>query len=310
MKKKTAKKILLTGSSGLLGLGLLQTKPQDVALTGTYNNDRLPLNHFKENFQKIDLTDGESIQRLIKSANFDVIIHTMSAGNVDFCEKNKHIARLMNIEVTRNLINCLMNGKDSLPLFVFISSNAVFSGIHPPYAETAAVDPINYYGETKVEAEKIITSSGIPYLIIRPVLMIGWNSPRERENPATWILSSLKNEKQISLVNDVYNNPILNTEVAKLIWKAISLDKTGVFHVGGSNRVSRYQLGVCVADVFKKNRSFIKEVDSSFFPLITPRMHDTTFSTELAESVLGFEPMSVQEYLNQMSRNRPPWEYI
>lgn len=307
MKKNTHKKVLLTGSSGLLGLGLLQTKPRDLTLTATYHKDLLPLNYFSDNFKEIDLTVGQSIQDLVESSEYDVVIHTMSNGNVDFCENNKEVARKMNVEVTRNLIQSLIHHTDNPPLFVFISSNAVFNGLNAPYDELTPVNPINYYGETKVEAEKIIKSSGIPYLIIRPVLMFGWNSPSERANPVTWILSSLKGRKKISLVNDVYNNPILNTEVAKFIWKSIMLHKMGVYHVGGADRVSRYELGLLVADVFSLDKSLIEEVDSSFFPLITPRMPDTTFSTDLAARQVKFRKRTVYEYLQKMNNSRPPW---
>ena len=111
-----------------------------------------------------------------------------------FCEKNKKVAYKINVKGTENMIKVCYKNKAKL---IFISSNAVFDGSNPPYSEKSKVHPVNYYGKTKVISEKMIMKSNVDYAIVRLILMYGWNHPKERENPVTWLINKLKNGRKI-----------------------------------------------------------------------------------------------------------------
>src|SRR2546422_1018982 len=74
---------------------------------------------------------------------------------------------------------------------VYVSTNAVFDGAAAPYREDDSVAPINKYGHLKVECERLVRETLGDAVIVRPILMYGWNHPTGRSNPATWLIDRL-----------------------------------------------------------------------------------------------------------------------
>lgn len=302
--------VLLTGSTGLLGQGLLQSQPATARITVPLHIHQPVGTSAMTVVTGVDLRNEARARDLFATHTFDVVIHAMSMGGVDDCEQQQDAAWWSNVQATRYLLRSCVSAPQPPKLFVFISSNAVFSGTQAPYGELATVDPINYYGHTKVLAEELVRQSGLPWLIIRPVLLFGWQQPDQRLNPVTWILQTLKSGTSLQLVDDIYNNPLLNTAAAQAIWQLVAGEYRGVVHLAGGKRVSRYELGQLTAEVFGLDASLLAPVKSAVFPSLAPRMPDTTFDTSLVESLVDFHPLSVRQYLREMQAHQPPWTTI
>ena len=237
-------KILLIGAIGLLGQALLRTKSKFSVVPLFYKNIDLESNCSRS---VLDITDKKSVLRQVAIIKPSIIIHAASIGNVDYCEKHQEEAHKVNVEGTQNLVDACQQHNAKL---VFMSSNAVFDGKSPPYNEKGKVNPINFYGKTKALAEEIIQRSRIDNVIVRLILMYGWNHPKVRENPVTWLLKKLEKKEVTKLVNDTYTNPLYNMQAAQAIWTLIKRNKTGIYHIAGKEKVNRYEFGVKVARVF------------------------------------------------------------
>ncbi len=294
-------KVLITGTKGLLGLALLDTIPQNIEIVPTVLlNTSADIGGHK--FISLDITNVSQVEKIVAEHMPAVVIHAASLGNVDYCEKNKVDAHRVNVLGTANVIEACKNHGAKL---LFISSNAIFDGLSAPYSETSSPNPNNYYGQTKVEAESLVTNSGLNFLIVRLLLMYGWNHVKERQNPVTWLLSRLALGNETNLVTDIYINPVYNMAAAKAIWKAIDIDLEGTIHLAGKERVNRYEFGLITAKEFGFDNKLLHPVTSDYFSDIAPRMPDTTYDTQRMEITLGLSPISITEGLRDMIARKP-----
>jgi len=164
----------------------------------------------------------------------------------------------------------------------------VFDGRTPFYTETDLVNPINYYGQLKVEAENIVKGSNIPWAIVRPILMYGWPYPGERDNPVVWWVRSLGNGKPIKVVDNVFSKPLPAWSCAEVIWAVLQQNRSGIYHAAGRAHVSLYEFALQTAEVFGLDGNLITPVPDSYFPEIAPRPRDTSFDTTKMKQGLVF----------------------
>jgi len=291
--KKTLN-VFITAGSGLLGKALLETCPNEFKLNATYFPNKPDSFPESVNFFVLNITDRDRVLKCIKKIKPDVIIHTAAIGSVDFCEKNKDISWATNVDGTKNIIEAARECNSEI---VYVSSNAVFDGSNPPYKEGDEVNPISYYGETKVICERLVKNSKLKSVIIRAILMYGWHNPLERQNMVTWILDSISKGVPLKIVNDIYSNPLLSLNCANAIWAVIKKGKTGTFHVAGSDCVSRYDFALKIAEIFDLDKSMLAPVPNSYFTEIAPRPCNTCLCTDKIERELKIKSIGIEEGL-------------
>jgi dTDP-4-dehydrorhamnose reductase len=277
---KTGKKILITGGTGLLGVALQRSAPQDIQGFSIYFPERsLPL-PLPFPIRAADVSDRREMQAVFEWAQPEVVIHTAAIGSVDYAEKNRDETRKVNRGGTEIVVELCQIFKSRL---IYISSNAIFDGRTPFYSETAPLKPINYYGQLKVEAERAVRESSILWAIVRPILMYGWPYPGERDNPVVWWVRSLENGQPIKVVDNVLSKPLPAWSCAEAVWAVIRQNRTGIYHVAGRDHISLY----------------------SYFPEIAPRPQDTSFDTTKMETELEVKPVGVRDGLLKMKAERP-----
>lgn len=288
-------KTLITGITGLLGTALVEKNKGKVAIKGIYIGDyEIP---DTENIEYVvcDVTLKEELFNKFKDDDIDYIIHTAGIANTDVCENQPERAEVSNITGTRNIIEL---AKLKGAKLVYISTNAVFDGTAAPYSEEDRTGPINQYGRLKLKCEEMIRSAfSSEQLIIRPVLMYGLNNPNERKSFFMWIMEKLQSGQSISMVNDIYENPLLSNQCADIIWKLIGKGATGIYHVAGRDVLNRYEAANLVAKEFQLDDTLINSVSSDFFPNIAPRPKNTSYKTEKIEKELGVKPIGFEEGL-------------
>ncbi len=289
-------RVLITGGTGLLGQALVATADERYRLTLLHRRDYLV--RTKDDEQRVlDIVNQNKLIDFVSTHHFDVVIHAAGLANVDYVETHFEEGWQSNVVGTQNVIDLVVKRDMRL---VYISTNAVFDGKCAPYEEDDLTNPINRYGHIKVKCEEIVTRMCPEAIIIRPILMYGWHVPQGRLNPVTWIIDRLQRGEKSHLVTDVYENPLLSYNCAESIWRAIQLKKRGTFHIAGKEVVNRYEFGRLVAELFDLDASLLHPVNSSFFPTIAPRPHNTSFLTKRMQVELGMEPISLSDGLQRM----------
>jgi dTDP-4-dehydrorhamnose reductase len=294
---ESIKRVLITGGTGLLGVALQKIAPSNIEGFTIYFPERSLPQSLPFLIQAADVTCKKQMKAVFEWAKPHVVIHTAAIGSVDYAEKNREQTRKVNVGGTEIVVGMC---QDFHCRMVYISSNAVFNGQTPFYAETDTVKPINYYGQLKVDAENIVKESGISWAIVRPILLYGWPYPGERDNPVAWWVRSLKERKPIKVVDNVFNKPLPAWSCAEVVWAVIQQNRTGIFHAAGRDHVSLYQFALHTADVFGLDPSLIEPVPDSYFPEIAPRPRDTSFDTTKMEKELGVKTTGVKEGLALM----------
>ncbi|MEK7616880.1 MAG: SDR family oxidoreductase [Patescibacteria group bacterium] len=283
---KSSPRIVFTGITGLLGGYFLKGGDLNFEITGVSSKD-------------FNISDKKKVLDFVNDLNPRIIVHAASAGNVDYCEKHPDEAYAVNVEGTRNIIEAAkkINAK-----IIFLSSNAIYDGDSAPYDEKKIPNPVDIYGKTKVEGEKLIIKSDLKYVILRLITMYGWPQKGGRQNPVTWMIDNLKREQRINVVNDIYNNHLWAGQAAEALWEVIRENISGVYNIAGADCISRYDLALKVAEVFGLDQSLISPVTSDFFKNIAKRPKNTCFNTSKMEKQLGIKPLSIIQGLNLMKK--------
>lgn len=297
----TIKRVLITGATGLLGVAIQQSAPSDIQVFSIYYPERslpvpLPFPVLAAN-----VTDRMQMQSVFEWAKPDVVIHTAAIGSVDFAERNRELTRKVNVGGADVVAELCQIFKARL---IYISSNAVFDGRNPFYSESSPVNPINYYGKLKVEAENVVRESSITWTIVRPILMYGWPYHGERDNPVVWWVRSLEDGNPIKVVDNVFSKPLPAWSCAEAIWAIAKQNRSDIYHIAGRDHISLYQFALLTAEIFGLDDSLITPVPDSYFPEIVPRPQDTSFNTTKMETELGVKPVGVKEGLARMKAER------
>ncbi len=293
-------KILITGSNGLLGLHLVNmlvnTTDHEIIATSK-REPHIVLQNSRLHYFNLDITDGLEVDRMLQKLQPDIIIHCAALTQVDECELEPIKAWEINVTATRFLVDA---AKQINAFFIFLSTDFVFDGLNGPYKETDPVGPVNYYGSTKVAAEKAVEESGLQYAIVRTCLLYGAILNGNRNNIITWVKESLEMGNTIRVVNDQSRTPTYVNDLVRGVLLIAEKRAEGFFHLSGSMMMSPYQMARQTANFLKLPETLIEKVDASDFSQAAKRPPITGFIIDKATTVLGFEPVSFEEGLKSM----------
>ncbi len=295
------KKILVTGSNGLLGQKLIEklvqnTKFEIIATAKGIN--RLP---FKTGYKyfPLDITVEKEISDLFEIEKPDVVIHTAAMTNVDLCETKKEECWQLNVKSVEYLINACQSSNSFL---IHLSTDFIFDGQTGPYTEEEVANPLSFYGWSKYAAEKLIINSSIKWAIARTVLVYGIAHDMSRSNIILWVKNSLETGKSIKVVNDQWRTPTLAEDLADGCILIAEKEAKGIYNISGKDLLSPFQMATMTADFFNLNKSLITEVDGSVFQQEAKRPAKTGFILDKAIYNLGYKPKSFIEGIEFLAK--------
>lgn len=291
------KKILLTGSNGLVGQNILKkliAADQYNLLATSYSSNKYPdLQGYQ--FRSVDITDRKSILNLEHQFRPSVIIHCGAMTQVDPCEENQALAEQVNLEGTRNLADLASACQSH---FIYLSTDFVFSGEDGPYTEEDQPAPANFYGQTKLEAENYTRCLEIPWTIVRTILVYGVTPSMSRSNLVLWVKSSLESNKVIHVVDDQFRMPTLVNDLADGILSIVERNATGVYHLSGPDMHSIFELAKMTAHFFNLDENLIRPISSAELNQPGKRPPSTGFDLRKARENLGYQPKKFEEGLS------------
>jgi dTDP-4-dehydrorhamnose reductase len=287
------KTLLVTGASGLLGNKIVKLAGKNCELIPMHNTKPLHPNSLK-----LDITNQNQVSDIFDQLKPEIVIHTASETNVDKCETQKQQAWKINAEGTLNIaLACSKIGAK----LVYISTDYVFDGEKGNYEERDEPNPINNYGFAKLEGEKQVIQHCQEYVILRTSVLYGWHP--WKQNFATWVINSLKQNKEITVVEDHYNTPTLADNLAEMVLEAVQKDLQGLYHASGSQRISRYEFAQQIAKIFNLDQNLIKPIKmSQLTAWIAKRPKDSSLNTDKIQKQLKTKPLNITEGLNRMKK--------
>jgi dTDP-4-dehydrorhamnose reductase len=287
-------KLLIIGISGLVGSRFAELKKENYEIYGTYNQHEVK----GDNLFKLDITDRDATFKLIERIKPNYIIDTHAISDVDYCELHPEEAWKVNVEGAKNVAEA---SKKYNAKYVFFSSDYVFDGSKQSYTEKDKPKPINYYGKTKAITEYMLQMLDIDYIIIRTAVIYGSSGMNKVSFPL-WVINKLKNNEKIKVVTDQYNKPTFSDNLVEIISKLIEKDESGIFHVTGSELISRFEFAKKIAKEFQLNEELIKPTTSLELKQIAKRPSTLNLSTRKVERITKVKLMGVEEGLKILKK--------
>jgi dTDP-4-dehydrorhamnose reductase len=260
-------RVLVTGGAGLVGSALIDTATEGVEVHATERNTPV----VGAPAHTIDLADPDEPVGLLQAVRPDVVIHT--AYGKDDLERDV-------IAATRSIAAaCAIQGVD----LVHLSSDVVFDGEHAPYAEDSPLVPIHAYGRAKAEAEGDVRTAVRDAAIVRTSLVC---RAEPLDPTSAWVVDTLRAGEAITLFTDEFRCPIRADDLARMIWDLVALpaaDRTGPWHFVGPDALSRFDLGVILAEAHGLDPAGITAASSR--EVSGPRPRDLTLTAERAAAL-------------------------
>jgi dTDP-4-dehydrorhamnose reductase len=286
------KKLLVTGASGFLGWNLCQLAKPEWDVYGTY------FSHPGEipgvNLIKVDLRDFEEIKRIFHEIQPAAVIHMAAQSSPNFCQSHPIESHSINVTAAWNIAGLCADS--SIPC-VFTSTDLVFNGLNPPYRETDPVCPVSLYGEQKVIAEEGMLERYPLTAVCRMPLMFGMATP-----PATSFMQpfikTLREGQELSLFTDEFRTPVSGKTAAQGLLLALEKVK-GRIHLGGKERLSRYDFGRLLVEVLQLPETGLKKCRQKDVKMAAPRPPDVSLDSSMAFA-LGYAPLSLREELEEL----------
>jgi dTDP-4-dehydrorhamnose reductase len=230
-------RLLLTGASGQLGGYLLQTlaggADEVIAWSGQHGGTLL--GHL---LHPVDLADPSAVADGFAAAQPEVVLHAGAWARVADCWQDPEQARRVNVDGTATLCSL---AEQAGARVVFVSTDMVFDGEHAPYREEDVPAPLSVYGRTKAEAEGVVQQRA-ENVVVRVSLLVG---PSVVGRPSYYDeqLQTLREGRPLKLFVDEWRTPLGLDEAARALLAIARSDVRGVLHVGGSERLSRLDMG-------------------------------------------------------------------
>jgi len=284
--------VLITGAAGLIGRYLLKTAPRWAPQWEVRGLTR----------QDVDLTDAGALRRLWRDLHPQVVIHCAARSRTGPCQQNPTLARQINVEAT-SLLAELAAG---IP-FLFFSSDQVFDGAKGWYVETDPVNPLNVYGETKAEAERLVLQNP-RHSVIRVGLNAGM-SPTGDRSFVEDMRNSVKDGRLLTLFADEFRCPLPAGMTARAVWELIGQDRPGLYHLGGAERLSRWEIGQALASWYSELTEHIHPGSMESYAG-APRPPDLSMNCAKLQGLLSFPLSGFRAWLaGRTTTGADLWDY-
>ena len=282
---------IITGATGLIGHYLIKTAPRWAPQWDVRGITR----------QDVDLTDVGAVRRFWRDLHPDVVIHCAAQSRTGPCQQDPTLARRINVEATSLLAELAAETP-----FLFFSSDQVFDGSKGWYVETDPVNPLNVYGETKAEAERIVLENP-RHSVIRVGLNAG-TSPTGDRSFVEDMRSSVEGGT-LTLFTDEFRCPLPAGMTARALWELIEQDRPGLYHLGGAERLSRWEIGQALTSWYPELTGQIEPGSVGAY-VGAPRPPDLSMRCDKLQGLLSFPLSGLRTWLaGRTSAGQDLWDY-
>ena len=285
--------VLVTGAAGLIGQYLVKTAPRWAPGWEVHGLRRADL----------DLTDYPNVERAWQSVKPSAVIHCAALSRTNHCEQDPERARRINVQATAHLAQLSRD----IPFF-FLSSGEVFDGKTGWYRESDEPKPINVYGQTKQEAERMVLQYP-RHTVVRIVLTAGTSQGGDRSFVED-MCRAAKSGKDVTLYADEFRCPLPAGTIARVLWELVGLERPGLYHLGGTERLSRWDIGEALLPWYPELKGRLVE-GSARNHTGAPRPADLSLACDKIQGLLSFRIPGFREWLlTRSDRGADLWDYL
>ncbi len=251
------KKIYVAGCGGMLGDAIYKSLKNNFILKCTdidVNSDWL-------NF--LDFRDYDSYLNDVKIFNPQYLLHLGALTDLEYCEKNINLTYKTNIMSVENA--ALIAKQLGIPL-IYISTAGIFDGNKDFYNDWDQPNPINIYGESKFQGEKIINNLLNEFYIFRAGWMMGGGVKKDKKFISKILNQIDSGKSSLNIVDDKLGTPTYTFDFAANVEKVINTNYYGTYNMVCEGLTSRYEVAEEIIRYFNlQNKISLNKVDSNYF---------------------------------------------
>ncbi|BAZ39591.1 3-beta hydroxysteroid dehydrogenase/isomerase [Calothrix sp. NIES-4101] len=293
------KKLLITGVSGFLGYHVCQlastSTQQQWEIYGTYFSHDIQIAGIK--LIKTNLAHYQSLKQIFAQIQPDAVIHTAAISQPNYCQNHPDESHAVNVTASINIAE--LCAEKSIPL-AFTSTDLVFDGKNAPYKETDTVNPVNLYGEQKVLAEQGMLAKYPLTAVCRMPLMFGNLTPTATSFLQNFIQTLIAG-KELNLFIDEFRTPASGNTAATGLLLVLTKNLQGIIHLGGAERISRYDFGQLMVKTFNLPATGLKACRQADVKMSAPRPQDVSLDSSQAFA-WGYQPLFIQQELEAIKK--------
>ncbi|MBH0177441.1 MAG: SDR family oxidoreductase [Nitrospira sp.] len=285
-------RVVITGVAGLIGRYVMTSAARWAPGWEVHGLTRADL----------DLTDQVAVERIWQRIDPHAVIHCAALSRTKDCEHQPELARRINVDATAQLARLSNN----LPL-IFLSSGEVFDGRQGWYREEDAPNPVNFYGQTKLEAEQLVLQNP-RHTVLRIVLTAGTSQQGDRSFVED-MCRAAKSGTRMTLYADEFRCPLPAGVIARAVWEVAGKAMPGLYHLGGQERLSRWEIGQALLPWYPELQGRLVE-GSARSHAGAPRPVDLSLNCEKIQPLLSFPIPGFRSWLEgRMHRDTDLWDY-
>ena len=282
-------KVLVTGSAGLVGRQVVKDLSNSHQVFSCYNESKPEYG----DSVKMDLKNREMISSILTEKKPDIVIHLGAMTGVDLCEKEKTSASEINTKATEIIAKECSKLNSFL---VYVSTDYVFDGNLGMYKEDDVTNPLGFYGESKLEGEKVVQNFSANWCIARTSTPFGLH-PTKKSFPM-WVIENLQKQKQIDVLIDQFTSPTYIPNLSRMLIEISERRITGIIHTAGASKISRYQMASMVSDKLNLDGTLLKQISMNKMKWVAQRPKDSSLDVSRASSILNEKPQKIDQSLN------------
>jgi dTDP-4-dehydrorhamnose reductase len=245
---------------------------------------------------QVDIADASSVGRAFRQAQPDFVLLLAAMSDIDRCEVLPEEAFATNARGAENVANACARADARL---LFTSSAAVFDGSKHGYREEDAIGPLSVYGKTKAWAEKAVMALTPSALIIRFALVLGFARKSGTNAMLDSVLGKWKAGEPVLFPTREMRNPIDAASLSKMMIAMLAHHHDrGLYHVGASDSISRYELGKRLAVRAGVSPDLVRPQGDPI-PGRAPRGEDHFLLTEKIRRVYNLEVESCDQVIER-----------
>jgi dTDP-4-dehydrorhamnose reductase len=288
---------LVTGAQGFLGANAGIFLGSMARTVGVARAGGTPA-HFHSGLLG-DLSEPAALCAAIRELRPDVILHAAALASHEQCEIDPGLAERVNADATRALARA---AGDVGAQFVYVSTDSVFDGSRGDYSEEDATAPFSVYGRTKLLGEEYALQE-TDALVVR-TNFFGW-SPSESRSVLEFFVNELSAGHAVNGYTDFTVTSTYVPFLLDAIWQLASQGVTGIVNVASSDKLSKYDFGRTIAEVFGLDAGLIAPVSAMSASHSTPRARDLSLSTDRLRALLGIKAPAQQVGILQARDDSP-----
>ena len=288
------RKLLVTGANGFVAGSVLAQAGETWQCYGISRGSS-PAQHQNLHWHVCDSLTAAPWAELFRELRPDVVIHTAALADIDFCQANAGAAREVNVEFTRTLANLCADFGSRL---VFCSTDTIFDGERAPYNEADAPVPVNFYAETKIEAEQIVSALGAQAVIARLSLVVGLPVLGAGNSFLARMIAAFKDGRAVGVPAHEIRTPVDVITVGRALLELATDDHHGIFHLAGSERLNRFEMAQRIARRFGYSEALVTAQPPAVTPGRAPRPRDVSLANAKACATLKTPMRNFDEALS------------